>query len=52
MCLAQALIDGHARKALRDYYVSGQLAEHLIHADRVRVVTLEALVRIANPGKL
>lgn len=62
MCLAQAVIDGQADKAylvlggdgwtLRDYYVSGQLAGHLIHADRVKVVTLEAFIRLANNGQL
>lgn len=61
-CLAQAVIDGHANKAylvlggdgwtLRDYYVSGRLAEHLIHAGRVTVVTLEAFTRLANNGQL
>lgn len=62
MCLAQAVIDGNASTAylvlggdgwtLRDYYVSGKLAEHLIHADRVTVVTLEAFIRLANNGQL
>jgi hypothetical protein len=62
MCLAQAVIDGHGDSAylvlggdgwtLRDYYVSGELAKHLIHADRVRVVTLEAFIRLANNGQL
>ncbi len=61
-CLAQTVIDGQANKAylvlggdgwtLRDYYVSGKLAEHLIHADRVKVVTLEAFIRLANNGQL
>jgi hypothetical protein len=62
MCLAQAIMDGHANKAylvlggdgwtLRDYYVSGKLAKHLIHADLVKVVTLEAFIRMANRGEL
>jgi hypothetical protein len=62
MCLADAVRAGHANRAylvlggdgwtLRDYYTSGALAEHLIHAGLVRVVTLEAFVRIANGGKL
>ncbi len=61
-CLAQSVIDGQATKAylvlggdgwtLRDYYVSGKLAEHLIHAARVKVVTLEAFIRLANNGQL
>ena len=62
MCLADAVRAGHADRAylvlggdgwtLRDYYVSGGLKDHLIHADRVNVVTLEAFVRMANTGKL
>ena len=55
-------MDGQAEKAylvlggdgwtLRDYYISGKLAEHLTHADRVNVVTLEAFIRLANNGEL
>lgn len=62
MCLAQAVIDGQADKAylvlggdgwtLRDYYISGKLAGHLTHAERVKVVTLEAFIRLANNGQL
>ena len=62
MCLADAVRAGQAARAylvlggdgwtLRDYYVSGQMAEHLIHAELVRVVTLEAFVRLANNGQL
>ncbi len=62
MCLADAVRAGQADRAylvlggdgwkLRDYYTSGQLAEHLVHADLVRVVTLEAFARIANNGQL
>ncbi|MGQ0732347.1 MAG: PD-(D/E)XK nuclease superfamily protein [Acidobacteriota bacterium] len=62
MCLAQAVMDGHAHTAylvlggdgwtLRDYYVSGKLAEHLTHAGHVKVVALEAFVRMANNGQL
>jgi len=33
---------------LRDYFTAGQLAEHLNHAALVRVVTLEAFIRLAN----
>lgn len=61
-CLAQSVIDGQAQKAyvvlggdrwtLREYYVSGKLDEHLIHAARVNVVTLEAFIRLANNGQL
>src|SRR2546422_622119 len=62
MCLADAVRAGRAARAyivlggdgwtLRDYYVSGGLKEHLIHADLVNVVSLEAFVRIANNGEL
>lgn len=62
MCLADAVRTGHAHRAyvvlggdgwtLRDYYTSGALAEHLIHAALVRVVTLEAFIRLANNGQL
>lgn len=39
-----------ATDGLRDYYTSGALADDLIHAALVRVVTLEAFVRLANNG--
>ena len=62
MCLADAVRAGRASRAylvlggdgwtLRDYYVSGAMAEHLIHAQLVRVVTLEAFVRLANNSEL
>ena len=62
MCLADAVRAGHADRAylvlggdgwtLRDYYTSGALGEHLMHAKLVRVVTLEAFVRLANNGEL
>lgn len=62
MCLADAIRAQKADRAylvlggdgwtLRDYYTSGKLSEHLIHATLVQVVTLEAFVRIANGGKL
>jgi hypothetical protein len=62
MCLADAVRAGHASRAylvlggdgwtLRDYYTSGALAQHLIHAGMVRVVTLEAFVRLANNGQI
>ena len=35
---------------LRDYFTSGKLSEHLIHAALVRVVTLEAFIRLATTG--
>lgn len=62
MCLADAVRGQHAERAylvlggdgwkLRTYYTSGALAEHLTHAALVKVVTLEAFVRIANNGQL
>jgi hypothetical protein len=62
MCLADAVRSGHASRAflvlggdgwtLRDYYTSGDLSQHLIHAGLVRVVTLEAFVRLANNGQI
>ena len=62
MCLADAVRAGHANRAyvvlggdgwtLRDYYTSGALADHLIHAALVRIVTLEAFIRLANNGQL
>ena len=62
MCLADAVRAGKATRAylvlggdgwtLRDYYTSGALADHLIHANLVRVVTLEAFIRLANNGQL
>ncbi len=62
MCLADAVRAKHAARAylvlggdgwkLRDYYTSGKLAEHLVHAHLVRVVTFEAFIRMANNGEL
>ncbi|MEX2271657.1 MAG: PD-(D/E)XK nuclease superfamily protein [Vicinamibacterales bacterium] len=62
MCLADGIKSGYGTKAylvlggdgwkLRDYYTSGALKEHLIHAESVRVVTLEAFARLANNGAL
>lgn len=62
MCLADTVRASLATRAyvvlggdgwtLRDYYTSGQMSQHLIHADKVRVVTLEAFIRIANNGQL
>jgi hypothetical protein len=60
MCLADVVRSGVAQRAylvlggdgwkLRDYYTSGALSEHLIHSSLVRVVTLEAFIRLANNG--
>jgi hypothetical protein len=62
MCLADAVRRNEAQAAylvlggdgwtLRDYYTSGKLADHLIHAPLVKVVTLEAFIRLANTGQL
>lgn len=62
MCLADAVRGEHAHRAylvlggdgwtLRDYYTSGKLSDHLIHAALIRVVTLEAFIRLANNGEL
>ncbi len=62
MCLADAVREGRADVAylvlggdgwkLRDYYVSGRLREHLVHARLVQVVTLEAFIRLANSNEL
>jgi hypothetical protein len=62
MCLADVVRTGRAQRAylvlggdgwkLRDYYTSRALNDHLIHSALVRVVTLEAFVRLANNGEL
>ena len=62
MCLADAVRGGHANRAylvlggdgwsLRDYFISGALSDHLKHAGLVRVVTLEAFIRLANNSQL
>jgi hypothetical protein len=62
MCLADAVRAGEATRAylvlggdgwtLRDYYTSGGLDQHLIHAGIVHVVTLEAFIRLANNGEI
>ena len=62
MCLADAVRAGYGSRAvlvlggdgwtLREYFVSGKLREHLIHADLVSVVKLEYFVKQANRGLL
>ena len=37
---------------LRTFYVDGGLKEHLVHADKVAILTLEGFVARANQGKL
>jgi hypothetical protein len=51
MCLAYLVLGGDGW-TLRDYYTSGQLREHLVHAGLVHVVPLEAFIRIANRAEL
>lgn len=62
MCLADAVRANRATRAylvlggdgwsLRNYHTSGALADHLIYANLVRVVPLEAFIRVANNGEL
>jgi hypothetical protein len=62
MCLADAVRAGHASRAylvlggtgwkLRDYFTSGALKQHLVHANLVRVLSLEEFIGTANSGKL
>lgn len=62
MCLAEAVRSQYGARAylvlggdawtLRDYFTSGALADHLIHAHLVKVITLERFVRLANNGQL
>jgi hypothetical protein len=62
ICLAEEVRSGSFQKAylvlggdgwtLRDYYVSGALEQHLVHADKVAVMTLERFVAVANKGAL
>ena len=62
ICLAEVVNCGACAKAylvlggdgwtLRNYYVNGGLAAHLVHADKVKIVTLERFVALANQGQL
>lgn len=62
ICLAEVINCGSCNKAylvlggdgwsLRDYYVSGGLTQHLVHADKVKILTLERFVALANQGRL
>jgi len=62
MCLADAVRAGYGTRgvlvlggdgwSLREYFVSGKLREHLIHADMVSVIKLEHFVKQANRGLL
>lgn len=62
ICLADAVLAGQFAKAylvlggegwkLRTFYVGGGLQSHLVHADKVNILTLEAFVAKANQGQL
>jgi hypothetical protein len=62
ICLAEEVLSGAFQKAylvlggdgwtLRDFYTSGGLDPHLVNANRVKVVTLERFVALANKGAL
>jgi len=62
MCLADAVRANLAARAylvlggpgwtLRDFFTSGALKQHLVHANLVRVVSLEEFIGAANSGKL
>jgi hypothetical protein len=62
ICLADAVLTMAFQKAylvlggegwkLRTFYVSGGLNAHLVHADKVEILTLEGFVAKANQGKL
>lgn len=49
--LAYLVLGGEGWK-LRSYYTSGGLDRHLVHAARVRIVTLESFVALANQAQL
>jgi len=60
--LAEAVLSGQYAAAylvlggegwtLRDFYIGGGLKHHLVHGDKVSIVTLEAFVARANQGRL
>jgi len=62
ICLKEEVAGGEFQKAyivlggdgwtLRDYYVSGGLEAHVLGANKVRIVTLERFIALANQGKL
>jgi PD-(D/E)XK nuclease superfamily domain len=62
MCLADAVLAGRFSKAylvlggegwkLRNFYIGGGLEQHLIHAEKVEILTLERFVARANQGNL
>jgi hypothetical protein len=46
------LVLGGEGWTLRSFYVGGGLQHHLVHADKVNIMTLEAFVALANRGEL
>src|SRR5437899_8820049 len=62
ICLAESVLSGAFSKAylvlggegwkLRTFYTGGGLKSHLVHADKVDIMTLEAFVARANKGQL
>lgn len=48
---AYLVLDGNGWK-LRDFYLSGGLAKHLGNTERVRIVSLEHFVALANKSRL
>ena len=62
ICLAEAVLTGQFVKAylvlggegwkLRSFYTGGGLQKHLVYADKVEILTLEAFVARANEGQL
>jgi hypothetical protein len=51
-CQTAYLVLGGEGWTLRDFYVNGGLSRHLVHADRVSIVTLEKFIGLANRGAL
>jgi hypothetical protein len=62
ICLAESVLAGQFAKAylvlggegwtLRNWYTGGGLNSHLVHADKVQILTLEGFVAKANQGAL
>src|SRR5262249_26568898 len=51
-CSRAYLVLGGEGWTLREFFVGGGLSAHLVHADKVRIVTLEHFVAVANQGQL
>jgi len=49
---AAYLVLGGPGWTLRDFYTEGGLQKHLVHADKVKILTLEDFVAKANQGRL